>query len=169
MVFKTQKNGITVIPYRNKCGEVLFNLTDSLSMEYVKDSGCNGYDDGNSKSYRKRRNIFNKRHEDKCEVGPWGTKPWAIKVGDLTWDCGDKDGFKYQDCDGKDIYKDMVVDYDHEKLPKRLSDQGPESGFYLVIDGQSKWGKRASITSPAAINVNNQGGEVAPAPAAPAP
>ncbi|CAG8663606.1 14546_t:CDS:2 [Gigaspora margarita] len=59
---------------QNKCGEVLFNLTDSLCMEYAKDSGCNGYDD-KSKNYSKKRSIFNKRHEDKCEVGPWGTKP----------------------------------------------------------------------------------------------
>ncbi|RIB29162.1 hypothetical protein C2G38_2027967 [Gigaspora rosea] len=147
---------------QNKCGEILFNLTDSLCMEYAKDSGCDGYDD-KSKNYSKKRSIFNKRHEDKCEVGPWGTKPWVVKVGDLTWDCGDKDGFKYQNCDGKDIYKDMVEGYDSEKTPKRLANQGPASGFYLVIDGQSKWGKRASIKSPAAINVNNQGGEVAPA------
>ncbi|KAF0383080.1 hypothetical protein F8M41_011809 [Gigaspora margarita] len=131
---------------QNKCGEVLFNLTDSLCMEYVKDSGCDGYDDDNSKSYRKR-NIFNKRHEDKCEIGPFGTKPWVVKVGDLTWNCGDKDGFKHQDCDGKDIYKDMVVDYDSEKTPKRLAGQGPATGFYLVIDGQSKWGKRGTSQS----------------------
>ncbi|CAG8539383.1 4413_t:CDS:2 [Gigaspora rosea] len=104
---------------QNKCSEILFNLTDSLCMEYAKDSGCNGCND-KSKNYNKKRSIFNKRHEDKCEV-----------------DCGDKDGFKYQNCDG------------------------PASGFYLVIDGQSKWGKCASIKSPAAINVNNQGGEVA--------
>ncbi|CAG8618438.1 15535_t:CDS:2 [Gigaspora margarita] len=83
---------------QNKCGEVLYNLTDSLYMEYVKDSGCNGYDDNKSKGFRKRRSLFNKRHEDKCEIGPWGTKPWVVKVGDLTWDCG-KEGFKYQDCD----------------------------------------------------------------------
>ncbi|RIB17624.1 hypothetical protein C2G38_2037585 [Gigaspora rosea] len=30
---------------QNKCGDVLFNLTDSLCMEYAKDSGCDGYDD----------------------------------------------------------------------------------------------------------------------------
>ncbi|KAF0533975.1 hypothetical protein F8M41_010283 [Gigaspora margarita] len=124
-------------------------------MEYVKDSGCNGYDD-KSKNYRKKRSIFNKRHEDKCEIGPWGTKPWVVKVGDLTWNCGDKDGFKYQNCDGKDIYKDMVMDYDHEKLPKRLSGQGPASGFYLVIDGKSKWGKRDESQSAAPIDYDAQ-------------
>ncbi|CAG8805277.1 40057_t:CDS:2, partial [Gigaspora margarita] len=39
----------------------------SLCMEHVKDSGCDG---------------------------PWGTKSCAVKVGDLIWDCGGKDGFK---------------------------------------------------------------------------
>ncbi|CAG8660765.1 24109_t:CDS:1, partial [Gigaspora margarita] len=62
----------TIQTYRTSV-VVLFNLTDSLSMEYAKDSGCDGYDE-NSKYYRKKRSIFNKRHEDKCEIGPWGTK-----------------------------------------------------------------------------------------------
>ncbi|CAG8729557.1 3828_t:CDS:1, partial [Racocetra fulgida] len=140
---------------QNGCGDILFNLTDWLYMEYAKDSTCDGYDDKSS-YYRKRDGYLDKRHKDICEIGPWGSKPWVIRVSDLTWDC-DHEGFKYKTCKGKDIYKDMVIDYSKEKLPKRLSDMGPESGLYLVIDGQSKWGKRQTITSPAAINVNNEG------------
>ncbi|CAG8468956.1 13184_t:CDS:2 [Dentiscutata erythropus] len=152
---------------QNKCGKVLFNLTDWLGMEYAKESGCNGYDDDMSKRFTRRRNILDKRNDDKCEIGHWGSKPWVIKVDDLTWDCGKK-GFKYENCDGKDIYADMVVDYDKVKLPKRLSDQGPASGFYLVIEGSSKWGKRTTSLSPAAINVNNQATPAAAAAATPA-
>ncbi|KAF0548435.1 hypothetical protein F8M41_025943 [Gigaspora margarita] len=118
----------------NKCGEVLFDLTDSLCMEHVKNSGCDSYD--NSKSYRKRRSIFNKKYKDKCEVGPWGTKLLVVKIGYLAWDCGDKDRFKCQYCDG----------------------------VYLVIEGQSKWGKRAIIMLSATINIDsNQNGEAPPA------
>ncbi|CAG8657131.1 13412_t:CDS:2 [Cetraspora pellucida] len=140
---------------QNGCGDIIYNVTEQLYMEYTKGYGCNGYDDSKS-SYKKRGGYLDARHNEKCEAGEWGTKPWVVKVSDLSWDCGEKDGFKYQTCKGKDIYKDMVVDYDKEKLPKRLSDQGRTSGLYLVIDGQSKWGKRTSITSPAAINVNNE-------------
>ncbi|CAG8534087.1 3567_t:CDS:2 [Cetraspora pellucida] len=155
---------------QNGCGEIIYNLTDQLNMEYTKGSGCNGYDDSKS-SYKRRGGYLDKRHhKEECEAGEWGTKPWVVKVGDLTWDCGKDGGFKYQTCEGKDIYKDKVVDYTKQKLPKRLSDQGSTSGIYLVVDGQSKWGKRATINSPAAINVNNEGNVVAPPPPAqPAP
>ncbi|CAG8795258.1 11038_t:CDS:2 [Gigaspora margarita] len=155
---------------RNKCGDLIYNLTDSLCMEYAWCSGCDGYYDYDKSSHcswkSSKRSLFNKkRHEEDC-VGPWGTKPWIVKVGDLSWDCDDKNGIKYYDCDGEDKYKKMMH-HDHEDPPpKRLADQGYESGFYLIIEGQSKWGKRQSSLSPAAINVNNAG---AAPPAAPAP
>ncbi|CAG8549061.1 36240_t:CDS:2 [Racocetra persica] len=91
---------------QNSCGDILFNLTDWLYMEYAKDSGCDGYDDSKSSYYR----------------------------NELTWDCDHYEGFKYKTCKGKDIYKDMVIDYSEEK---RLSDMGPESGLYVVIDAGS--------------------------------
>ncbi|CAG8722797.1 36867_t:CDS:1, partial [Racocetra persica] len=144
---------------QNGCGDILFNLTDRLYMEYAKGSSCNGYND----SRHKRRGSY---YKEQCEAGEWGTKPWIVKVSDLIWDCDDDKGFKYQTCKGKDIYKDMTINYTETKLPKRLSDQGPTSGLYLVIEGQSKWGKRESITSPAAINVNNEGNVIAPPPPA---
>ncbi|CAG8616061.1 5135_t:CDS:1 [Cetraspora pellucida] len=151
---------------QNSCGDILFNITDQLYMEYTKGSGCNGYDDDSKTTSYKRNDVYlNKRNKEKCEAGAWGTKPWVVKMSNLTWDCGDDKGFKYQTCEGKDIYKDMVIDYTKEQIPNRLNNQGPTSGLYLVIDGQSKWGKRASITSPAAINVNNEGNVVAPPPA----
>ncbi|CAG8498040.1 2409_t:CDS:2, partial [Scutellospora calospora] len=147
---------------QNACGDIVFNLTSDLGIEFVKDSGCNGYDDDNSKSnsnYSKRYNTFSKRNKkETCEIGPYGTKPWVIKLTDLSWDCNNC-GFKYQTCSGKDIYKDMVPDYSKEKQPDRLRSQGKESGLYLVIDGQSKCGKRDDSSSAATINVNDAGGE----------
>ncbi|RIB30118.1 hypothetical protein C2G38_2027136 [Gigaspora rosea] len=126
---------------RNGCDEIIFNLTDWLHMEYAEASGCNGYyDDHHKGSYKKKRNSGNSlisRHEEKCSMDKWGTKPWVIKVTDLTWDC-DHHGFKHKTCDGKDIYKDMTTtDHeDDEKKPKRLEDEGPETGLYLIITGE---------------------------------
>ncbi|CAG8828500.1 41998_t:CDS:2, partial [Gigaspora margarita] len=76
--------------YQDSNGAVWLTGTYKYGFQDPKD-GYDGYDDNKSKSYRKRRS-------------PWGTKPWAVKVGDLTWDCGSKYGFKYQDCDGVKIF-----------------------------------------------------------------
>ncbi|CAG8761057.1 35981_t:CDS:1, partial [Racocetra persica] len=59
---------------QNGCGDILYNLTDELAMEYAKDSTCDGYDDSKSSYHRKRGSYFDKRHkkhEDKCEIGAW--------------------------------------------------------------------------------------------------
>ncbi|CAG8837077.1 17921_t:CDS:1, partial [Racocetra persica] len=98
----------------------------------------------------KKSGYLNRRNghhpPEKCEIGPWGTKPIVIQVDELTWNCDEK-GFKYKTCNDKDIYKDQVINYDEEKLPQRLDDQGPETGLYLIIDGESKSGKRANSQS----------------------
>ncbi|CAG8709338.1 6652_t:CDS:1, partial [Dentiscutata heterogama] len=145
---------------QNGCGEILFNLTSWLNMEFVKDSGCNGYssDDSKKNDYKKRGGYLNKRHkfgtfDEKCYIGPWGTKPWVIKVDKLTWDC-EKEGIKYHTCDEKDIYDDKVADHDDE-IPNRLDDQGPKTGLYLIINGESKSGKRDNSQSVAEININD--------------
>ncbi|KAF0548126.1 hypothetical protein F8M41_026339 [Gigaspora margarita] len=155
---------------QNGCGEILFNLTSWLDMEFVKDSGCCGYSSDNSKKTdnKKKGGYLNKRHkyttfDEKCDIGPWGTKSWVIKVDELTWDCNQK-GIKYKKCDKKDIYKDKVTDHDDEKLPNRLDDQGPTTGLYLIIDGENKSGKRDNSQSVTAININDYGEPVSSPP-----
>ncbi|CAG8624899.1 3277_t:CDS:1 [Cetraspora pellucida] len=160
--FQDPKNWVYDWTIRNGCGDILSNLTDYIDMEFVKDSGCNGYSSNDSKEdFNKRNgylNYFNRRNghnqPEKCEIGPWGTKPIIIQIDELTWDCNKK-GLKYQKCDDKDIYKDQVINYDDDKLPKRLDDQGPPTGLYLIIDGETKSGKRANSQSVAAININD--------------
>ncbi|CAG8438088.1 3699_t:CDS:2, partial [Dentiscutata heterogama] len=148
---------------RNGCDDVIFNLTDWLHMEFAADSGCYGYDNPSKKGH-KRINYLDKRHNgNKCIIGKWGTKPWVVKVSDLTWDCEDQ-GFKHKICVGKDIYKDMVT-VDDDKKPSRMKDEGNTTGLYLVIVGQSndgKHGKRDTTTSAASINIDNEGGTVVP-------
>ncbi|RIB05333.1 hypothetical protein C2G38_2219883 [Gigaspora rosea] len=129
---------------QNGCGEILFNLTSWLDIEFVKDSGCYGYSDNSTKKdYKKRGGYLNKRYkyatfDEKC--------------------------IKYKKCDKKDIYKDNVTDHDDEKLPNRLNDQGPTTGLYLIIDGENKSGKRDNSQSVVAININDYGEPVSSPP-----
>ncbi|CAG8649045.1 40526_t:CDS:1, partial [Gigaspora margarita] len=141
---------------RNGCKEMLFNLTEYLHTEYACCSGCNGYEDTTCppSSKRKRSSLRKRNSESTCPMGPDGSKPWVIKIDDLKWDC-DNEGFKYKTCD-KDLYKKELGGDDDKEKPKRKKDEGPSCGLYLVIEGSDKSGKRADMSAPAAINVNDQ-------------
>ncbi|CAG8583141.1 4537_t:CDS:2 [Gigaspora rosea] len=47
-------------------------------------------------SHRKRDHIARRGDDDndsKCLIGPYGTKPWVVKIDKLTWNCGDGNGY----------------------------------------------------------------------------
>ncbi|CAG8739486.1 25705_t:CDS:2, partial [Racocetra persica] len=164
--FHDEKDWSYVWTIKNACGDVIYNISDTIEIKYFKGTACDAAPGG--PVWRKR----NGKSGDDCRehIGEWGVKNWITKITDLTWSCDGK-GIKHQTCSGKDIYKDMVPKYllyghdaKHDKrnpgnpapinindevLPRRLSD--------IVKKRQG-----GTSTFPAPINVNNDGNVINP-------